>query len=54
MARCQRRQFELAAVIEWVGTDNERIGMVADQRREGGFDLVAVARNYDVDLSAVS
>jgi hypothetical protein len=36
-------------VEERVGADQKRVGVVANERREGGLDLSAVARVNDVD-----
>src|SRR2546430_6342120 len=52
MPRRQRSKLEPPAEEERVGSDHECIGTVADERREGGFDLAAVARPSHADLNA--
>ena len=41
MPRRQRSKLEPPAEEERVGSDNERIGTVADERREGSLDVAA-------------
>ena len=52
MPRRQRSKLKPSAEEERVGADHERIGTVADERREGAPDLAAVARLHHVDLDA--
>src|SRR6516162_8394321 len=52
MARRQRGKLDPPAVEKWVGSDDQRVHLVADQRRERRLDLAAVARLNDADLDA--
>src|SRR6266566_1711439 len=52
MPRRKRSKLEPPAEEERVGSDHERIGTVADERREGGFDLAAITRSSHADLNA--
>src|SRR5215467_203347 len=52
MARRQRGKLDPPAVEKRVGSDDQRVYLVADQRRERRLDLTAVARLNDADLDA--
>ena len=52
MARRQRGKLDPPAVEKRVGSDDQRVHLVADQRCERRLDLAAVARLNDADLDA--
>src|SRR5215475_11760852 len=52
MARRQRGKLDPPAVEKRVGSDDQRVHLVADQRRKRRLDLAAVARLNDADLDA--